>query len=53
MYHLSRRENALSYAYSYNLWLNENKEFFISLIEKFMPMPGWPSNWKDLFWKKE
>lgn len=52
MYHLSRRENALSYAYSYNLWLNENKEFFISLIEKFMPMPGWPSNWKDLLWKQ-
>ncbi len=51
MYHLSRDENRRSYAYSYNLWIKENKEFFISLVERFMPMPGWPENWKDVLEK--
>lgn len=51
MYHLSRSENRRSYAYSYNLWLNENREFFIKLIEKFMPLPSWPSNWKAVLFK--
>ncbi len=50
MYHLSREENRRSYAYSYNLWLVENRDFFISLIEKFPLMPGWPANWKQKLW---
>lgn len=50
MYHLSRDENRRSYAYSYNKWLVENRDFFISLIEKFPPMPGWPSDWKQKLW---
>lgn len=50
MYHLSRRENAQSYAYAYDLWLNQNKEFFQKLIGKFMPMPSWPPNWQEILW---
>ncbi len=50
MYHLSRDENRRSYAYSYNKWLVENKVFFISLVEKFPLMPGWPSDWKKRLW---
>ena len=51
MYFLNRSENRRSYDYSYNLWIKQNKAFFISLIERFMPMPGWPKDWKDRLWK--
>ncbi len=50
MYHLSRDENRRSYAYSYNKWMVENKDFFIGLVEKFPLMPGWPSDWKERLW---
>lgn len=51
MYYLPKSENKKSYDYSYNKWVVENKEFFINLIDKFMPIPGWPKNWKELLWK--
>jgi GT2 family glycosyltransferase len=51
MYHLNQGERQQSWDYARNLWLNENKEFFISLIERFMPMPSWPSDWKERIWK--
>lgn len=50
MYFMSRDECRESYAYSFNKWLIEEKEFFISLIDKFAPLPKWPDNWKDLLW---
>jgi len=46
MYWMSRAENRESYAYSWNKWIHENQEFFFSLIEKFLPMPKWPKDWK-------
>lgn len=51
MYHMSQRDNRKSYQYSYNRWIVENKDFFISLVEKFPPMPGWPVDWKNRLWK--
>ena len=36
-----------SYAYSYNYWVHENKEFFIKLIEDNMPIPNYHWNWKE------
>jgi hypothetical protein len=48
MYHLDRNEGRRSYMYTYDLWANKRRDFFVSLVEKFMPMPGWPENWKDL-----
>ena len=47
MYWMSRYENRLSYAYSFKKWIVDNRDFFYGLIEKFMPMPGWPENWKE------
>lgn len=47
MYWMSREECRMSYRYSYQKWLVEKRDFFISLIEKFSPLPGWPSDWKD------
>ncbi len=47
MYTLHKSLNEASYAYSFNLWLRERNDFFISLCEKFEPMPNWPKNWKD------
>jgi hypothetical protein len=51
MYFMNKEENRKSYEYSHNLWIHKNKDFFIGLVEKFMPMPGWPDNWKDRLWK--
>ena len=53
MYHLGEGERKASNMYSRNLWLNENKDFFISLVEKFMPMPSWQTNWKDRIWSEK
>ena len=47
MYYMSRRDNLRSYEYAYHLWVEENKEFFMSFIEKFWPVPTWPDDWKD------
>jgi len=52
MYHLNKGETLKSYSYSYDLWIHKNKDFFIWLIEKFMPIDGWPPNWKELLWKQ-
>lgn len=38
------------YAFSYNHWLNDNKEEFIKIVERFMPIPDWPSNWREKLW---
>ena len=53
MYHLGEGERRRSYAYSRQKWLFDNKDFFISLIEKFMPMPAWPNNWKEQIWSEK
>ena len=47
MYWMSREECRRSYRYAFNKWLIEEQDFFISLIEKFAPLPSWPANWKD------
>ncbi len=47
-YHMSIEKQRQCYAYSYNYWVNENKEGFIKLIEKFNLK--WPSNWKERLW---
>jgi len=48
MYWMSRDENRKSYAYSYNRWIVENKEFFIELVKKFSRMPNWPDNYEEI-----
>jgi hypothetical protein len=53
MYHMNQSEQKMSYEYSRKIWLVDNKDFFISVIENFMPIPGWPENWKELIWKVE
>jgi hypothetical protein len=47
MYWMSREENRKSYSYSYKTWMIDNRDFFMGLIEKFSPLPAWPSNWKE------
>jgi GT2 family glycosyltransferase len=53
MYWMSRDENRKSYQYSYNRWIIENKDFFISLIKKFEPLPSWPENWRERIWTQD
>lgn len=52
MYFMSRRDTKKSYDYSFDLWLRKNKDFFISLCEKFYPMPSWPTDWKEQLLKQ-
>ena len=33
--------------YSYDFWVNKNKDFFISYIEKWWPVPAWPDDWNQ------
>ena len=35
-----------SYAYSFNYWVHEHKEFWIKLINKNMPIPNFKSYWE-------
>jgi len=38
------------YEYSYNYWVHEQKDFFIKMINRFMPIPNYPSNWEDIIY---
>lgn len=51
MYWMSRQENRESYLYAYNKWIVEENDFFISYIERFPRMPGWPDGWQDILRK--
>jgi len=44
MYYLSRNMIRRSYAYSYERWKDDPK--FHKLINRFMPLPRWPKDWK-------
>lgn len=50
-YNLDRIKQKACYEYSYDHWVNKNKEQFTKLIEKFWPLPNWPENWKERLWK--
>jgi len=39
-----------SYKYSINYWMYEQKDFFIKTINRFMPIPNYPSNWEDIIY---
>jgi len=53
MYFLSQDMTRKSYAYAYQKWVIEEKDFFIKIIEKFSPLPGWPENWKEILYKDQ
>lgn len=49
-YHMDTINQRACYSYSYQHWVHDNKKGFIELIEKFWPLPGWNSNWKERIW---
>lgn len=56
MYHLNKSEALESYKYSYDFWINNRPlkgriHNFDWLIEKFWPLPNWPSNWIEILYK--
>jgi glycosyltransferase involved in cell wall biosynthesis len=53
MYFMNKKANTRCYAYSSSVWLGKHKDFFIGLIESFMPIPKFPRNWKDIVWKPQ
>jgi hypothetical protein len=36
-----------SYEYSFNYWVHENRDFFVKAINKFLPIPNFPSDWEE------
>lgn len=46
-YYRSKHETDEDYKNGYNYWVHENKDFFVNFIKKFMPLPGWPSDWES------
>ncbi|RJR28669.1 hypothetical protein C4564_04555 [Candidatus Microgenomates bacterium] len=57
-YTMDNRQTKISYSLAANYWLGnkwtERKHDFEWFVDKFMPMPTWPDNWKELYndWRK-
>lgn len=51
-YHMDRKQDKLSSDIAANYWVGnkwaERKHNFTWFVEKFMPMPTWPKNWRKL-----
>jgi hypothetical protein len=39
-----------SYDYSFNRWIVENRTLFTDIVERFMPIPGWPDMWQKILY---
>ena len=46
-YPWSNHERQACYDYSYRHWVKDHWDGFEKLIEHFMPIPGWPTNWRE------
>jgi len=44
---------SVSYEYSFNYWVHDNREFFKSIIEKFRPIPNWRDDWELIVYGKD
>jgi hypothetical protein len=47
MYFMSKAQRDESCIWSYRHWVIENTEAFGKVIDRFMPIPGWKSDWKN------
>jgi glycosyltransferase involved in cell wall biosynthesis len=45
-YYMSNASVHACNAYSYNLWVYERRAFFEKFVERFWPIPGWPTDWE-------
>jgi hypothetical protein len=53
MYFLPKKDTRASLDYCYKYWTsNENRNFFVKFIEKFMPIPGWPQDFEEQIYSK-
>jgi len=46
MYFMDTRQRDASMHYSYDFWVRQNREKFIQVVNKFMPIPRFPDNWE-------
>jgi len=47
MYFIDKKQKYASLHYSYDFWVNKNRDKFIKIINKFMPIPNFPENWEQ------
>lgn len=54
-YHMSKEQEKLSYDLAANYWVAdkwaERKHDFEWFVDRFMPMPTWPEDWRDVLHK--
>lgn len=50
MYFMSKQSIRDCNDFSYQYWVIDNKEFWVSFINKFKP-PLWPANWEDVVYR--
>ena len=50
-YGINNRKREQCYIYAYKHWVQDNKDGFIKLIDRFWPIPNWPEDWKERLWK--
>jgi len=50
MYRMDKADIQKCNIASYNYWVNDHRKLFISVIEQFAPVPGWPPDpeWREL-----
>jgi hypothetical protein len=51
MYRMSSYDRNIAYAYTFNHWVIEKRNFFVGLINKFPRMPNWPENWEQIIYE--
>jgi hypothetical protein len=46
MYKANQAQHKESRRYAYKHWCIDNQDKFAAVIEKFMPIPNWPKDWR-------
>jgi hypothetical protein len=53
MYHLPKNICDKSNTFCYDYWVNQNWDIFEKYVERFMPVPGWPPDWREQLLKRK
>lgn len=46
MYRANNSQIRSSRSYAFDFWVNKNREKFMKVINRFMPIPNWPEDWE-------
>lgn len=46
MYKTDESKKLITYNYGYDYWVKQQREFFVKIVNKFMPIPNYPLDWE-------